>query len=69
MSVNSNYSSSHVASNFVEICIILVIRYGRYSLKLFLILREDNLNSMKVISVQMPFKRHVETARQLDFAG
>ena len=51
MSVNSNYKSSHVASNFVAICIILVIRYSRCSLKLLCILLKNNLSTSNFSNV------------------
>ena len=52
-SVNSNYKSSHVAPNFVVICIMLIRRvcmkstvvYGRYNLSLFFTLHENNLST------------------------
>ena len=52
-SVNSNYKSSHVAPNFVVICIMLIRRvcmkstvvYGRYNLSLFFTFHENNLST------------------------
>ena len=53
-SVKSNYKSSHVASNFMVIYIMLIRRvyiktekfvYGCYNLHLFFILHENNLST------------------------
>ena len=51
VSVNANYKSSHVTSNFVAICIILIIRSSRCSLKLLCILRKNNLSTSNFSNV------------------
>ena len=59
--VNSNYKSSHEASNFMVICIMLIKKvcmkyqkcvYGRYNLNLFFILHENNLSTNPPLCIQ-----------------